>query len=69
MEVLRMILPEHGSDRTGIVGVYDLRDPDQWEQARRDREQWGRSRSEIYALGTEHIAIVFKPASVLKDTA
>jgi len=64
-----MILPERGSDRTGIVVVYDLRDPDQWEQARRDCQHWGRSRSEIYALGTEHIAIVFKPGDVLKDTA
>jgi hypothetical protein len=53
----------------GIVVVYDLGDPDQWEQARRDRERWGRSLSEVHALDADHIAIVFEPRGALEESA
>jgi hypothetical protein len=69
MEVLRMILPERGSERTGIVAIDDLRAPAAWEQARKDRELWGRSRSEVHALDVDHIAIEFTPGDTLEDTA
>jgi hypothetical protein len=63
-----MILPEPGSERIGVVIVYDLSDADQWEQAREDRELWGRSRSEVHALGTDHIVIEFKPEGALETS-
>jgi hypothetical protein len=60
------ILPDESLER---IGVYDLRDADQWEQAREDRERWGRSRSEVHALDTDHIAIEFKPGGTLEASA
>jgi hypothetical protein len=41
--------------------VYDLRDPGQWEQARQDREAWGRGFSEVYSLDCDHVLIIFRP--------
>ncbi len=48
--------PEHT-----VWVVYDLRDPDQWERAREDREAWGRGFSEVHTLDTDHILIEFGP--------
>jgi hypothetical protein len=48
--------PEHT-----VWVFYDLRDPDQWEGARSDREAWGRGLSEVYSLDTDHIVIAFYP--------
>jgi hypothetical protein len=41
--------------------AYDLRDPDQWEGARSDREAWGRGFSDVHALDADHILIAFHP--------
>lgn len=53
----------------GLVVVYDLRDPAQWTGARRDREAWGRERSEIFPLDNDHIIIQFKPGGALEASA
>lgn len=53
----------------GMIVVYDLRDPDQWAGARRDREAWGRERSEIYALDNDHVAVEFRPGGALEASA
>jgi hypothetical protein len=53
----------------GIVVVYDLRDPDKWEEARRDRERWGRSLSEAHALDNDHITIEFFRGGALEVSA
>ena len=60
------MIPEYGSERAGSLIIYDLRDADQWEQAASDWERWGRSRSEVHALDTDHIAIEFFPGAALE---
>ena len=42
--------------------VYDLRDPDAWQAARRHRAFWGKPYTDIHALGLDHVALVFRPA-------
>lgn len=49
-----------------MIVVYDLRDPAQWTGARRDREAWGRERSEIHALDNDHVLIEFRPGGALE---
>jgi hypothetical protein len=41
--------------------VYDLRDPDQWEQARQDREAWGKALATVHTLDPDHVLIMFHP--------
>lgn len=48
-----------------MIVVYDLRDPAQWTGARRDREAWGRERSEIHPLDNDHVAIEFRAGGAL----
>lgn len=49
-----------------MIVVYDLRDPAQWSGARRDREAWGRERSEIHTLDNDHVAIEFRLGGALE---
>ena len=58
------MIADESVERTGDVIVYDLRDADAWEEACKDRELWGRSRSEVHGLGTDHIAIQFLPSTL-----
>jgi hypothetical protein len=46
----------------GLLIVYDLRDPDAWEAARRHRALWGKLYTDIYPLDYDHIALVFRSA-------
>jgi hypothetical protein len=57
--------PEH----TGIMVVYDLEEPDSWEQAREDRAAQGKELTEIYTLDSNHVAMVFKPGGALEASA
>ena len=41
--------------------AYDLRDPDQWEQARQDREAWGKALATVHTLDPDHVLIMFHP--------
>jgi hypothetical protein len=41
--------------------AYDLRDPDQWEQARQDREAWGKALATVHTLDLDHVLIMFHP--------
>jgi hypothetical protein len=43
-----------------LLRVYDLRDPGAWQQAHRHRRLWGRLYTDVYALDTDHIALVFR---------
>ncbi len=63
-----MILPEKRPEHTGLV-IYDLRDPAQWEQARRDRKAWGRARSAIHPLSNDVIAIEFRSTGAVGVSA
>jgi len=44
----------------GFAIVYDLRDPDGWRAGHRDRALWGKRYTEIYPLGLDHVALVFR---------
>jgi hypothetical protein len=46
-------------ERAGSLIIYDLSDVDAWEQAAEDREQWGRSRSNVHGLDIDRIVIEF----------
>jgi len=64
-----LIIPEPQASGTGSLIIYDLSDVDAWEQAAEDREEWGRSRSEVHALDSDRIAIEFFPGAALEDSA
>jgi hypothetical protein len=49
-------------DLPNLLVAYDLRDPDAWQAARRHRALWGKLYTDIYALGYDHVALVFRPA-------
>ena len=48
---------------------YDLRDPEQWEQARKDIEAWGRALTATHRLDNDHVLIVFKPGGAGSQAA
>jgi hypothetical protein len=43
-----------------VILVYDLRDPDQWQAARRHGGFWGKLYTDIYPLEYDRIALVFR---------
>ena len=56
------MIPHSATPDTGaVVKIYDLRDPEAWERAGRERAAWGRERSEIHRLDNDHVIIEFKP--------
>ena len=67
--VCSVIVPDGPEHRTGVVVVYDLREPGSWEQARDDRETWGNELSEIHRLDNDRVVIVFKPGGALEASA
>jgi hypothetical protein len=42
--------------------VYDLGVAGAWQAARRHRASWGKLYTDIHALDTDHVALVFRPA-------
>jgi hypothetical protein len=42
--------------------LYYLRDPEAFEQARKDRKTWGREYAAMYLMGLDHMLIVFRAA-------
>lgn len=63
-----MILPKDEHPNTLIV-VYDLVDPKAWERAARERIAWGRERTKIHTLDSDHIAIEFRSGGALEKLA
>jgi hypothetical protein len=55
--------------QTSTLVMYDLSDPKQWEQARRDRRAWDREHSEIHVLTNDAIVIEFKAGGAMKDAS
>jgi hypothetical protein len=49
-------------DSCALLVVYDLRDRGQWQAAHRHRAFWGKLYTDIYDLGSDCIALVFRPA-------
>jgi hypothetical protein len=52
----------------GQLVIYDLRDPQAWRRAHRERAAWGRLRSEIHPLGNDHVVIEYRPGGDLEDS-
>lgn len=52
-----------------IVVLYDLRDPDDWERAGRERRAWGRERSVVHPLTNDVIAVEYKPGGARELSA
>ncbi len=44
-----------------IAVLFDLRDPEAWERAGRERRAWGRKLTTIHTLDNDHVVIVFLP--------
>lgn len=52
-----------------IAVVYDLRDPAQWIDAGKERRAWGRERTVIHTLDSDHIIIEYKAGGALEASA
>lgn len=49
--------------------LYDLRDPEAWARARRERAAWGKSRTPIHTLDNDHIILEFRPGGAQEAKA
>ena len=45
--------------------LYDLADPEQWAAAGEERRAWGRGRTVIHTLDSDHIIIEYLPGGAL----
>jgi hypothetical protein len=65
-----VIIPNSEHEHTGgVLKIYDLRDADAWMRTSRERGAWGRSRTVIYTLDDDHVAIKFVPGGALEDVS
>lgn len=55
------MLPEAAQSGTGILVLYDLRDPDAWQAAHDASEAWGREWTQTHHFGVDHVLIDFRP--------
>ncbi len=61
--------PLYPKSTESILVLYDLRDPEQWKRAGRDRRAWGRGVVEIHTLDRDHVVLEFRAGGVLEGTA
>lgn len=40
--------------------LYDLGNPEAWERAGREAQAWGKDRTTVYSLSSEHIVIEYR---------
>lgn len=57
------------SQEVSTLVLYDLRDPEVWKRASRERRAWGRLRTMIHPLDTDHVVIEFKPGGAMERTS
>lgn len=57
------------NEEQSTLVLYDLRDPEALERAGRERAAWERSRTTVYTLDNDHVAIEFKPGGALERTS
>jgi hypothetical protein len=50
-----------------VIVLYDLRES--FEQARTDREGWGRENTSVYPLGLDHVVVAFHPGGAVEVAA
>lgn len=53
--------PEYHAPEEAVWIVYDLADPSQWSMAGQCVRCWGRKRTVVHNLDTDHIVVEFKP--------
>jgi hypothetical protein len=51
---------------TSTLAVYDLRDPEEWMKAHRERAAWGKGRTTVYVLGPDHVILEFRAGGALE---
>jgi hypothetical protein len=51
------------------VVLYDLRNPEAWMRAHRERAAWGKDLSAVYVVDEDHIIIEFKAGGALEASA
>lgn len=54
---------------TSTLVMYELRDLEAWKRAHRERAAWGKSRTSIHVLGTNHVIIEFRVGGALELSA
>lgn len=40
--------------------IYDLRDPEAWMRAHRERAAWGKSHTVVHVLDSDHVVLEFR---------
>ncbi len=61
--------PVYPSFVESTLVLYDLRDPEAWDRAGRERRAWGRERAVSHAVDNDHIVIEFRPGGALEVSA
>jgi hypothetical protein len=59
-----MSAPQKSSCRTqaqSLWVLYDLRNPEGRQRARKDWEAWGKDYADVYPMGLDHVLLVFRP--------
>lgn len=54
---------------TSTLVVYDLRDPEAWMRAHRERAAWGKGCTSDYVLGPDHVILEFRAGGALEASA
>lgn len=54
---------------TSTLVMYDLRDPEAWMRAHRERAAWGKRRTTVYILDPDHVVLEFRAGGALEASA
>ncbi len=54
---------------TSTLVMYDLRDPEAWMRAHRERAAWGKRRTTVYVLDPDHVVLEFRAGGALEASA
>lgn len=54
---------------TSTLVMYDLRDPETWMRAHRERAAWGKSRTTVHVLDPDHVVLEFRAGGALEASA
>jgi hypothetical protein len=64
MSVTPEVYPISAGESTLVL--YDLRDPEAWKRAGRERAGWSNRRAKVHAVGLEHIVIEYMAGGALE---
>ncbi len=54
---------------TSTFVMYDLRDPEAWMRAHRERAAWGKDLTVVFVVDQDHIILEFKAGGALEASA